>query len=618
MKMNTILTVIATIGLSSTLSLHAASLPYPLNNLQTQYHNWLLQNTRQDGMIAGGYGAYTSEGIGFQVLLAAGMLSISTPSSASFQAAKTSLVSAYHFLYPTASTTRLNNGLLPWKWSYQNGRWTVANDGQYSATDADFYLAEGLYQAGMTLAHAEPTQASAYKKAATDMMHKIYQYDVIYSAAGLQPLFLYQGGANAEPGRNRIDQDGTAGIAYTKSLLGFMAYFEQADPQSTQHGGKDNWQTLITHTLTAMQATQHAALTQGSAFGGILGFIAQGVQGASWMQVANGKASQVDTQKTFTHWTFNYDAARVPLILGEYLGSYCHTNTTPDCHMAQTLLQAEMGGENQQGINGTFFNYHDHKMGQKHMTQGYYVYLPNGSASSGGTYADIFTAGQSVAAPSQDNNNAYIDDALNAFFLMGNVYADQDDWSKNTANPATLSALGLVNSPSGGYYGGAYKIMVGLILDGAYSGHAIASNPYVLANASPTLPVYNNNTRIALVKNKGGSNQYYDADYISPALIPASQAGKPFYVKITATPGTGPTHWTWATSAWDGTSVTIVPPTTPSCAILAITIPADKVGNMTIGQVAATGPNNNGWQSPADMPVFTYHEVNTSAPTPQC
>ena len=131
MTFKKMLTTMTIVSLTCFISAHAITLPYPLTNLQTQYHNWLLQNTRQDSMIAGGYGAYTSEGIGFQVLLAAGMLTISTPNSSSYQAANSSLQNAYHFLYPTPSTTRLKNGLLPWKWTYQNGTWSVAD---YNAT----------------------------------------------------------------------------------------------------------------------------------------------------------------------------------------------------------------------------------------------------------------------------------------------------------------------------------------------------------------------------------------------------------------------------------------------------------------------------------------------------
>ncbi|WP_119343717.1 hypothetical protein [Facilibium subflavum] len=548
--------------------------PYPLQSLENQYNNWLLVNTGSEGLIKGGYQAYTSEGIAFQVLIGAGML-VLDPDNAK---AKTSIQAVYGFIY-SQGNSRLVNGLLPWAF---DDNLNVLEE--YSATDADIMLARGFYLAGEVLDN------QAYKAAALDMMEAIYEYDTTNLNGA---VFLNQGGRNAGSDRNK-PVDGIAGMAYSKTLLSSLDEFSKVDTDRSSQ-----WQSVIQNTLNAMRVAQLTAMSNNSNWGGVLGFIRQGVPGAAYFRYENsnfllnitGDASL----NTFDHWNFNYDVGRIPLILGKYTLEKCASETTQNCQTAKTILSDEMGGQSSLGINGVFFDYQSPE-------EGYKVYLPDSDGQA--TYAAIFENNQPQPLPDTTSNNAYSDDFLNASFLMGNLGNTQ--WQSNNANPATTAAIKLMSSASGGYYGGAYKLLTGLSLDGAFN-QAVAlinKNDYVDDNIS--IPArFDENTRVVLQQDSKADGYYYIDYLVSPAVM---VAGQHYDIKVIAEfPATQHNITRWESQSWGSSVITLKSQggQNNDCAIFEIA--TDRPDYQTIGLIGVAGS----WATLEQSPVLTYAGTGT-------
>lgn len=546
----------------------STDLPYPLEALQNQYNNWLIVNTGIDGVIKGGYEAYTSEGIAFQVLIAAGMLELDSGN----QDAIDSLESAYNFIYNSDGGSRLLNGLLPWAF---DENLNVLE--QYSATDADFMFARGFYLAGSILNNSD------YIDAAVDMMQALYQYDTTNLNGA---VFMNQGGANAGSTRNE-PVDGVAGMAYSKTLLSALTEFADQDESN-----RANWMAIIDNTLDAMVVAQNTAIANNSKWGGVLGFMRQGVPGAAYYRYEDGQfylnITGDESENTFYHWNLNYDAGRIPLILGEYILEKCAAVSSENCQEAKSILSGEMGSVSGDGINGVFFDYDEPE-------NGYLVYLPemDGEAS----YASIFENNQPQDLPDTSSPNAYSDDFLNAVFLMGNLA--NNGWQGSNANPSTISAIKLIDSASGSYYGGGYKLLVGLALDGAFNNGVplISSNDYV--NNTVSIPAkFDADTRIVLERD-GKANGYYYMDYlVQPAVM---TAGQHYQVKITASFPNGQKDITrWESQAWGDGSVITLQSQGSNCAIFDIV--TNRPDYQTIGLIGLAGS----WTTLDDAPVLTY------------
>ncbi|TNF65949.1 MAG: hypothetical protein EP298_10410 [Gammaproteobacteria bacterium] len=591
---------------------------YDLNSVQAQYHNWLLVNdtagkisdpnqrsfkntlvqgglTTDPSMVKDNY-FITSEGLGFQVLLSAGILNLADASNPQLidqkQHALNAIEAVYQFIYspnPSQpnSKDKLVNGLLPWAWWMNKNTYivSVAKKGtdiqNYSATDGDIFLAKGFYQASLYLKQTNPTIASKYKTAAINLMHAILKYDTAFGD-NIPPYYLNEGGNNASGNHNASD-----GLAYTKTPFSFIKDFSNWDNQN-----KDKWDAIIKNTLSVMDQAQKDAANYNSQWGGVLGFINQEVPGAAFVTVKDNTLT-FDSTKTFQQWNFNYDAGRVPMFLGAYIIKATANENDFDManvNLAKQIIQNEMGSRNTIGLN-TFFDY------QHNPSNGFLINLPENIG------APIFINGSAQQRVSSDGG--YTDDFLNSAVFLGNIANEGNLWSTANPNsdPAAFTAVTLMNSYSGSYYDGAYKIMSGLFTNGAFGASSITPNNAVLAAVHQTQPViFNPNTYVYLYP--GQIKPYYANYYVAPGTMKADQT---YYVRVEAPVNENVTFMDYQN--WGGSQRTTEQLNTKNCAIFKVE--ANRTDYYNIGLLEMNGFN-------VEKPTISYQSAQTKAQLPPC
>jgi hypothetical protein len=136
------------------------------------YLNYMKANLKGGTILPGGYAPYTSEGLGFQMLLAAGMIKLAQDNDdgTTLQAATKYFMDGYNFVEGQISEGK---GLCRWKFD-AGPPIAPTPDGRYSATDADFYIATAEYLAGTYLDNSE------VKQSGLTMIDKIWKYSGVY------------------------------------------------------------------------------------------------------------------------------------------------------------------------------------------------------------------------------------------------------------------------------------------------------------------------------------------------------------------------------------------------------------------------------------------------------